>query len=60
MAKKTSEPPHDAGVKRPTRKQFKFARALAAETGAGIPNSVLHDRSQMTGFIAALRAVKDK
>ena len=55
-----SETPRDEGVKRPTRKQFKFARDLATATGADIPNSVLHDRNQMTGFIAGLRAVKGK
>ena len=60
MAKKTPEALSDTGVKRPTRKQFKFARDLAAATGADIPNGVLHDRSQMTGFIAALKSVKAK
>ena len=60
MAKKDSGTPSDDGVKRPTRKQFKFARDLAAAAGADIPNAMLRDRRKMTGFIAGLRAVRGK
>ena len=52
-ANEANDTPKKKAARRPTRRQFAFARSIAKQTGNPIPKHAVYSGKAMSGYIAA-------